>query len=239
MNSITLSLIGRGPGYPRDHVRALLNSARGPRGELLYHPLDRITRMMFRFRDWDREYMGDGEDLERVALLLDGNKLPDIGLKPSTHPAERHYYIPRMVVFRESPVSYRMRAVCLAVPMESADAFETELLTVKQYMTAEAVIGNLASIAIGRRENEKPPMSYAWDPHPISSSTDHTDIFVFLQVNRGDHPGLCDHRSYWIRLKRHYIFEGIVREDEPSEVQYACFGDLWPLLEKVSLITDR
>lgn len=233
MKSLILSLLSR------DNGRAFTDSARGPHGEPPYHPLDRVTSMMIRFRDWDREYDGQGEDLERVALLLDGHELPDIGLKPSAHPTERRFTIPRLVAFRESRVPYRMRAVCLAVPAQSADAFQTEIELVKPYLTSGSIIGALVLIATGRRDNEHPPMSYVWDPHPISSSADRTDVFVFLQVNSDDRPGLRDRCSCWIRLKQHYIFDGIVREDEPSDRAFASFADLWPLFEEISLVPHR
>jgi len=242
MKSIALSLIGRCSSADRDHCRAFTDSARGPHGQPAYHPLGRVGGMMLRFRNWNPEYNGGGEDLERVALLLDGNELPNIGLRPSTLATERYYRIPRLLVFRESPVGYRMRVVCLAVPTESADAFDTELVAVRQFMTASNVIGTLTSIATGQRENEKPPMSYVWDPHPISSSNDRTDVFVFLQVNREDRPGLRDRRSCWIRLKQHCIFKNIVCENDPSNPskrQFTSWNDLWPLFEKISLVSHR
>lgn len=235
MKSIALSLIGRGPAPDRDHARAFTDSARGPRGEITRHPLDGATGMKFCFRRWNPEYTGPGEDLERVVLLLNGDELPDIGLKPSVQPTEQCYRIPRLVVFRESLESYCMRAVCLAVPTEFADAFETELEAVKQYLTAGCIIGAFTSIAVGRRENENPPLSYAWDPYPINSSADCTDVFVFLQVNLK----VEQRRSCRLRLKKHYIFDDIVREDDPSEVQFTSFADLWPLFEEISLVPHR
>ena len=239
MNSIALSLIGRGPSPSRDHGRAFTDANRGPRGQPVGHPLNRATEMMLRFRDWDREYTGPEDDPERVALLLDGNELPNVGLKPSIIDSERCYRVPRLVVFRESPVPYRMRAACLAVPTESADAFAGELEAAKQYLTGGAVIGTLNLIATGRRENENPPMSYVWDPHPIDSRDGHTDVFVFLQVNHDDRPGQRDRRSCWIRLKDCYIFEGVINEEEPGNRRFESFADLWPLLEEPSLVPRR
>lgn len=231
MESIALSLLDR------DHGRNFTDSARGPRGNPAYHPLKHATRMMLRFRDHNPEYDGPGEDLERVALLLDGDGLPDIGLKPTVTPKERCFGIPWLVVFRESPVPYRMRAVCLPVPTELADAFETELSAVNKYLTASRIIGTLASIATGCRENERPPLSYTWNPL-INSTADRTDVFVFLQVSLKDRPGQQDRRSCWIRLKQHYIYKGVINEKQPGNRRFESFADLWPLLDKVSLVTS-
>lgn len=232
MSLITLSLL------ERDHGRAFTDSTRGPRGQPAYHPLDRANEMLFRFRDWNPDHAGRGEDLERLALVLHGDTLPSIGLKPTVLGSERHYRVPRLVVFRESVVGYRMRAVCVSIPVSEADAFEVELKAVQQCMTGTRFIGTLASIATGRRENEHPPPSYIWDPQPITAQDERTDVFVFLQINFDDRPSQRDRRSCWIRLKNAYIFEGVVSE-ENSERQFSDFNALWPLLDETSLVPQQ
>lgn len=132
-----------------------------------------------------------------------------------------------------------MRVVCLAVSTNSADAFEGELKAVSAYLTAGHVIGTLASIATGRRENQNPPLSYAWDPHPISSSADRTDVFAFLHVNHSDRPGQRNRRACWVRLKDYYIFEGVLNQEEPGILRFESFADLWPLFEEISLVPHR
>jgi hypothetical protein len=232
MTTIILSLL------ERKHGTAFTDSARGPRGQPAYHPLDRVNEMLFRFRDWNPDYMEPGEDLERVALVLHGDTPPSIGLKPTVLGSERHYRVPRLVVFRESVVGYRMRAVCVSIPVSEADAFEAELVAVKRYMTGSRVIGTLASIATGHRENEHPPLSHVWDPKPITASSERTDVFVFLQINYEDRPGGRDRQGCWIRLKGAYIFEGVVSEGE-GERQFSDFNALWPLLDETSLVPQQ
>lgn len=88
MKSVFLSLLNR------DHGRKFTDAHRNPRGEQIDHPLDRVTEMTLRFRDWDPNYTGPGEDLERVILLLDGDGLPDIGLQATVTPKEQCFNIP-------------------------------------------------------------------------------------------------------------------------------------------------
>ena len=123
------------------------------------HPMDSVTSASLRFREHD--IRRHGTDFHRVVLILEGD-VPLVGLKLKTEPYdwERQYHIRRSICCRESVVPYCERVFAIMVQTHVITMFARDIGAVAGHSVI--AIGALASILMGYRENNDPPLVATW-----------------------------------------------------------------------------
>ena len=209
MRTINLSLITRDDA--RDFCDQRASGA---------HPMDAVYRAALRFREYDARE--EGRDLQRVALRLEGNELPDIGLEYENASDWEHLHgIWGTYICRESTEAYCRRMFAIMVSAEHADALEADLRAVMG--DTVFVIQALTSILTGCRENEGPALEASWPGDEIVPADERTCVLLALHVNganpRGSTPG-------W-RVLRNAAVTG--RGVSVGEVEFRGFAELHSL----------
>jgi hypothetical protein len=207
----------------RNHGRAFAND-RHPK-LVHHHPMDHVTEMELVFTEED---YGRGRKEQTITgLLLTGDVPEGIG-SPLEHAKDGvRFPIIASLMYRESPVRYRMRMLAIEILSDKAEAFQNALEK-RRGEDRAAIIGTLMNIFVGRSEIDPPLMKYGWQAEHVEGPK---TTFVFLHVNFQDNPGLGKKlHSDWRRLDETLVGAGagIVKSVDRT---YASFADLWPLFD--------
>ena len=216
MHTILLNLLERRHG-------SQFASDRFPK--LDHHPLDHVREMELVFTEED--YRRNRKEQTIAGLLLTG-KVPEGMGSPVEHAKDGvRFPILSSLMFRESPVRYRMRMLAIEVLSEQADALQ-KVFEKRTGEDRSTFIGTLMNIFVGRAEIDPPLMSHGWMSGYVEGPK---TTFVFLHINFQDNPGHGKKPpSSWRRLDKTLVGAGagIVKGVDHT---YASFADLWPLFD--------